>query len=205
VTARRLFVAAWLPDAARREAEDVAARLGESGADVRWVPTEDLHVTLCFLGGVDAARVESLVACLSEVFSGSTAFGLRLAGLGRFPVRGMPRVVWAGLDAGAGELAALASLAERALLAERFLGRIDERPFRAHVTLGRPKSSRGVGRLLDLLGEVHLLGGTHPLEEVVLAESRLSPRGALYTAVARFPLLDGRTVAKVSNHQGESP
>jgi 2'-5' RNA ligase len=205
VTARRLFVAAWLPARARDEAGEVAARLGESGADVRWVPPGDLHVTLCFLGGVEPARVEGLVACLSEALSGSPAFGLRLAGLGRFPVRGLPRVVWAGLESGARELAELASKIERALLAGRFLDRVEERPFRAHVTLGRPKSSRGVGRLLDLLEEMRFSGGMHRLEEVTLAESRLSPRGAQYTAVARFPLLDGRAAAKVSNNQGESP
>jgi 2'-5' RNA ligase len=205
VTTRRLFVAAWLPPQACREAEEVTARLEESDADVRWVSPADLHVTLCFLGAVEASRTEDVAACLAGVLSGSAAFDLRLEGLGRFPERGLPRVVWAGVEAGAPELAALASLVERALLAERFLERIDGRPFRAHVTLGRPKSCRGVGRLLELLEEVRFQGGTHRLEEVLLAESRLSPRGALYTAVARFPLLDGRAAAKVSNHQGESP
>ena len=201
MTARRLFVAAWLPPEARREARDVARRLESTGADVRWVPSENLHVTLRFLGDVEAARVDALVACLADALRGSAAFALRLAGLGRFPPRGAPRVVWAGLDTGARELAAAASRIEKALLGGGFLDRIDPRPFRAHVTLGRPRSSRGVGRLLDLLEEVSFRGGTHPLQEVTLAESRLSPRGAEYSAVARFPL-DG-AAASDSNNEGE--
>lgn len=203
MTARRLFVAAWLPPGASREVRDVATRLQESDADVRWLPSANLHVTLRFLGDVESSRVDDLVACLAAAFESSDAFELRLAGLGRFPRRGAPHVVWAGVEQGARELAALASLAERALLAEGFLDRIETRPFRAHVTLGRPRSSRGVGRLLDLLEEVPFRGGPHPLQEVTLAESRLSPRGAQYSAVARFRLRNGRT-ASVSNNQGES-
>jgi 2'-5' RNA ligase len=203
VTARRLFVAAWLPPGAGREARDVAIRLQESDADVRWVRPANLHVTLRFLGDVESSRVDGLVGCLAAAFESSDAFELRLAGLGRFPRRGAPRVVWAGVEQGVGELAALASLAERTLLAEGFLDRIETRPFRAHVTLGRPRSSRGVGRLLDLLEEVPFRGEPHSLQEVTLAESRLSPRGAEYSAVARFRLRNGRT-ASVSNNQGES-
>jgi len=202
VTARRLFVAAWLPTEARREAEEVTGTLRGAGADVRWVPPASLHVTLRFLGDVESERVEALVGCLGRAFAASGAFPVRLAGLGRFPPRGAPRVVWAGFETGARELAALASLAERALLAERFVDGIDGRPFRAHVTLGRPKGSRGVGRLLDLLEESSFRGGTHLLQEVRLAESRLSPRGAEYSAVARFPLRGG-TAAQVANDEGE--
>jgi 2'-5' RNA ligase len=57
-----------------------------------------------------------------------------------------------------------------------------------HVTLGRPRSNRGLGRLRDLLGELRFTERERLLEEVRLVESQLSPRGAEYRAVARFPL-----------------
>ena len=198
---KRLFVAAWLPAAARAEAAEAAERLRSAEADVRWVPPENLHVTLRFLGDVEGDRVDDLAGCLSRALVACESFRIRLSGLGRFPSRGAPRVVWAGMEQGKREIASLASVVEKALLNEGFLDRIEERPFRAHVTLGRPRSSRGVGRLLDLLEEVSFRGGTHPLQEVTLAESRLSPRGAEYSAVARFPL-DG-AAASDSNNEGE--
>ena len=201
---KRLFVAAWLPAAVRAEAAEVSERLRATGADVRWVPPENLHVTLRFLGDVEDDRVDGLVGCLSRAFAACEPFGIRLSGLGRFPPRGAPRVVWVGMESGKREIASLASITEKALLAEGFLDRIEERPFRAHVTLGRPRSSRGVGRLLDLLEELPFDGRTHLFEEVRLVESRLSPRGAKYHAVARFPVREAGAAGSISTDEGES-
>jgi len=201
---KRLFVAAWLPAAARAEAAEAAERLRSAEADVRWVPPENLHVTLRFLGDVEGDRVDDLAGCLSRALVACESFRIRLSGLGRFPSRGAPRVVWAGMEQGKREIASLASVVEKALLNEGFLDRIEERPFRAHVTLGRPRSSRGVGRLLGLLEELPFDGRMHLFEEVRLVESRLSPRGANYHTVARFPLREGDAAGSISTDEGDT-
>jgi 2'-5' RNA ligase len=187
---RRLFVAAWLPDAAAREAAGVLRRLrADAGvADVKWVSPENLHVTLRFLGDVEEDRVPAVRDCVERAAAGVLPFRLRLAGVGAFPPRGAPRVLWIGIADGAKELARLASRTEKQLLDRGLIGAPETRPFRAHVTLGRPRGTRSPGRTADLLGEVAFEGGAHRLEEVRLVESRLSPRGASYTAVARVPL-----------------
>jgi len=184
---RRLFVAAW-PDAAfRADLDDLFSVLRETGAPVRWVPRENLHVTLQFLGDVDASRVPELERVLADALREARAFPLRCASFGTFPSRGVPRVFWAGLDQGVKELAALASLVERALLPGGFVSPSD-RPFRAHVTLGRSRGSRGLERLVAAGKEWVPSGNVHTLAEARLVESRLEPRGAVYAPVARFPL-----------------
>lgn len=198
----RLFVAAWLPAGAAREAAGAVGRLRERGADARWVSPEKLHVTLRFLGDVDGDLVPGLVDALPEVVRGFAPFRLGLSGLGVFPPRGDPRVVWIGVDPGAEELGRLSVRTERALIAAGALAAPDPRPFRAHVTIGRPRA-RGRGRWQDLLRETAFHGGTHLLDEIRLVESRLSPRGAEYAPVARFPL-DGERPAGTDSNEGGS-
>lgn len=184
---RRLFVAVWLPGEARAEAAGVLDRLAVAAPDVRWAPPESLHVTLAFLGDVDEPRIPALEECIGRALAGAPAFELALGPAGRFPAQGPARVVWLGLEVGRKEIAALASRLERRLVPAGFLAPSD-RPFRAHVTLGRPKGARGFGRPADLLDGVRPCGGAVRVEEVTLAESRLTPRGSQYEAMARFPL-----------------
>jgi 2'-5' RNA ligase len=201
-----MFVAAWLGGDAREEAATVLERLRAEApeAPVRWVPPENLHVTLRFLGDVEEDRADDFVRRLGPELSRVAPFEYRLEGLGAFPRRGAPRVVWAGLSQGGRELAAVASRVEQAALEAGVLDRAEDRPFHAHVTLGRPKGHRGLGRLRDLLGELSFRGQTHFLEEVTLAESRLTPRGAVYGAVARLPL-GGAGAPRTKRHtEGEA-
>jgi 2'-5' RNA ligase len=171
----------------RQEVAAILDRLRGTGADVKWVPPENLHVTLQFLGDVGSERTDELVSLLRGAVEAARAFPVRLAGLGAFPSRGSERVLWAGVARGGEDLARLALRVERVLVPAGFLAPSD-RPFRAHVTLGRPKSPRGLGPLRDLLGELRFEGSERLLEEVRLVQSLLSPRGAEYRVVARFPL-----------------
>ena len=187
---RRMFVAAWLGDPDRAQLAAVLDRLRGTGADVKWVPPENLHVTLRFLGDIESTCTDELVSLLRGTIEAARAFPFRLAGLGTFPSRGDGRALWAGVARGGRELAALALRVERVLVPAGLLTPTD-RPFRAHVTLGRPRSHRGLGPLRDLLGELRFEGSERLLEEVRLVHSLLSPRGAEYRVVARFPLASG--------------
>jgi len=193
---RRLFVGAWLSAAARDEVASVLEELKARESRVRWVPPENLHATLAFLGDVDEARLEDLVPRIGASCDGSAPFAMRLAGLGSFPARGDVRVVWVGIREGAQELASLASRLEGTLVEGGYVQRSD-RPFAAHVTLGRPKGARGSGRLRELLEAQRFEGSVQTLQEITLAESRLTPRGAKYEALARVLLGMPAKVSKV--------
>jgi 2'-5' RNA ligase len=131
----RLFVAVELPDDARaaitRAVDAIGVRPG-----LRWTPTEQLHVTLLFLGAVEPELVPTIGGRLAEIAAAGAPFRLSLAGLGRFPARGKVRVLWVGLRDADGALAALAAATKSSL---HDLVVTEERPFHAHITVARAR------------------------------------------------------------------
>jgi RNA 2',3'-cyclic 3'-phosphodiesterase len=162
-----------------------AERLRPLALDVAWIARDNLHVTLKFLGGVEADRLDALTIALLAVAARRSAFDVTLRGLGAFPSPTRARVLWAGVDTGGAALAALAADVDEALAA---LGLPREtRAFSAHVTLGRvrePRANAALARALTGAGPL----GHQVVRRVSLMQSHLSPRGARYTEIAAAPL-----------------
>jgi 2'-5' RNA ligase len=115
---------------------------------------------------------------------------LTYAGIGAFPEGGAPRVLWAGATGEIDRLAALAQAVERA--AEAVGVPREGRPFVAHLTLGRVKSTRNLKRLQALIEPQRRVPlGSGVVREVVLYRSTLTPEGPVYEGIARFPLRSG--------------
>jgi len=187
----RLFIAAELDDPVRREVGRLAERLAREveprgGRAVSWVTPRNMHLTLRFLGEVDAASASAVAGCLSRPLA-VPAFRLATAGVGAFPPSGPPRVIWLGFSSGVDELAALHGEIE-ARLAEIGCPR-EDRPFRAHLTLGRVKGAAGphLRSILSSLPKPAVVECV--VGHVTLFESQLSPRGPTYTALARSDLV----------------
>jgi 2'-5' RNA ligase len=190
----RLFAAVDFAPPVRRAAADATRRLARAlagpdargGPRVSWVRDENLHLTLRFLGEIDDGRVGDLAGRFAAPLAAS-AFDVEVGGVGVFPPAGPPRVVWLGVLLGAERLAALAAEVDERFLLWGF-GRAD-RPFRAHLTIGRCKELLDRGARDRILGvDVGALGSSR-ISEVVLYESRLAPGGPTYVALARGPLL----------------
>ena len=185
----RLFVAVELAEGVRAEAGRAAARLAEAlgpsarGA-VSWVAPANMHLTLRFLGEVAEPVARELEERLSGPFK-TPAFRLAAAGFGAFPPSGPPRVFWLGLTAGAEELARVHDEVEERVSGLGFDK--EDRPFRAHLTLGRVKAPLSGARRVIASMPVEPVGEC-TVTQVTLFQSRLSPRGAVYTALARGPL-----------------
>ncbi len=186
----RLFVAAELDDGVRTRAAEVAATLraasdSEGRRRVSWVAPEHLHFTLRFIGEADAAATRRIVQQLARPFD-LAPFEVTIAGAGTFPPSGPPRVVWVGVGEGGSALSALArAVSERLDVAG--LPR-DDRPFRAHLTLGRVKSATGPRFCEALAAAREAVVGRCRIDHVTLFESLLSPRGSTYTVVTESPL-----------------
>jgi len=175
----RLFVAIDLPERVR----DGLAALGGGVPGARWVDGEQLHLTLRFIGEVDGGRFRDIATALDGV--GGTPFDLHLDGLGHFPPRGAPRVLWAGVAASA----PLVSLRTRVESALAVVGVAREgRKFAPHITLARLKGTRParVGRFF----EDHPLFRSPPftVESFRLYSSTLGRRGATHRVEAEYPL-----------------
>jgi RNA 2',3'-cyclic 3'-phosphodiesterase len=180
-------VAILLPDALRAALATEIERLEPPARGVGWVVAENLHLTLKFLGGVEPEHLERVVAALQATAAAATPFELALRGLGAFPSPTRPRVIWAGAHRGGEAVAALAARVDDAL------GPLDfpreERPFSAHVTLGRLREPRRDPALAEALAAgAEKDFGRFRVEQMTLMRSDLSPRGARYTALAAWPL-----------------
>jgi len=180
-------VAILLPDTLRVALATEIERLGPRGRGVGWVVPENLHLTLKFLGGVEPPRLEGVAAALQATAAATTPFELGLLGLGAFPSPTRPRVIWAGAHTGGGAVATLAARVDDAL------GPLDfpreDRPFSAHVTLGRVREPRRDPALtVALAAGAEKDFGRFRVEQMALMRSDLSPRGARYTLLASWPL-----------------
>jgi 2'-5' RNA ligase len=180
----RLFVAVDPPAEARADLDGALSPLRGADGEPRWIPSERWHVTLLFLGAVPDERVAGLIAAVGEVVARAAPLTLWIAGAGRFGSGRRPHVFWSGLD---GDVGALTDLADRLREAAAGLGfSVEDRPFRAHLTVGRWRPDRPAdGRLPERLTGYR--GPAWPVTEVALLSSHLGP-DPRYDAVATWAL-----------------
>ncbi len=183
----RIFLALNFPVAVtRRIAEEVEKRkraFVDAGFRVAWVPAANLHVTLRFLGSVREEAIEGVVGALGRIAARHQPIDARAVGLGAFPAPERPTVLWMGVDAPA--LAPLQGEVEAAMVGLGFDK--EERPFHAHITVGRVKEWRpSVDAAALWKSDVE--AGSAPLSEIVVYESKTRSAGAEYIARARVAL-----------------
>lgn len=176
----RLFVALELPTALR----EAVAGLQSGLPNARWLKPDSLHLTFAFIGEVDPRKQQAIETALGTVTA--PAFRMKLQGVGCFPPRGAPRVLWTGASPET-ELASLAgdiriALGSLELTSER-------RPFLPHVTIARfkrPPSDTDLATYLD----AHSIFETPSFEigSFHLFSSELRPTGARYTLQTSIPL-----------------
>jgi 2'-5' RNA ligase len=179
----RLFVALDLPDDVKRSLEPLAKGLG----DVRWSTPDQQHLTLRFLGEVNNGTMHDVVDALATV--PALPFELRLKGLGHFPPRGEPQVLWVGVDRSE-ELKSLKRRIDRAL-AE--VGMPPEsRKFAPHVTIARIRAPLSPTRLGTYLMRHSLYcSAAFPISSFHLYSSWLRPDGAEHQLEASYELVPG--------------
>lgn len=162
-----------------------------AGLPIAWVAPENFHITVKFLGGIDEARVSSVIDALRIAAAGRQAFDLEILALGAFPSPIRPRVLWAGVTEGRAPLGALAAAVDDALVPLGFAR--ESRPFAAHVTLARIREPRRTPALAEALGAAASQRfGRVTIEHLALMRSDLSPRGARYFVLSNVPLLRPR-------------
>lgn len=174
------------------------SELSRSEADCRWVRPENLHLTLRFLGETAAERVPGLKEALDRAVEGSAVFDAAFGRIGGFPSLEAPRVLWVGLSEGEESLRDLAQALCSELEVLGIPGESPERAFRAHLTLGRLKGRRNIGRLKESLkacSERFAEGWPMRVDRVRLMRSRLSGAGPVYEVLKEARLRSPRTEA----------
>jgi 2'-5' RNA ligase len=180
----RAFIAIDLPERLRAALAEAQEVFRSACHDARWTRPEGIHLTLKFLGEISDAQTKQVVEALAQI-GPFEPFFVEAKGFGFFPQVHRPRVFWAGVEAPP----ALAELAARVESRMEKIGFArEDRAFNPHLTLARFQVPRPqpaleaavAARATDLLGKFEA-------SEFFLFESKLSPQGAQYRKVLRFP------------------
>ena len=180
----RAFIAIDLSENIRASLRRIQASFGPSAPGARWTQPEGIHLTLKFLGEIPEPKVKEVCESLKKLGQ-FESFAIGLKGFGFFPDARRPRVFWAGVEAPA-SLSLLAGQVDQAM--QRIGFAREDRAFRPHLTLARfrvPQPQPALQALLAQQGEQAL--GNFEVSEFFLFESKLSPQGAEYRKVERFP------------------
>ena len=175
----RLFIAIDLPSAQRERIRSICSGL----PGTRWTPAEQIHLTLRFIGEVDGTLFQQIADSLAEIKTDPLT--LKIEGLGYFPPRRTPRVLWVGLENNDG-LLQLRNRIETALVR---LGLEPEgRKFSPHITIARFKkpSLNRVMAFMDTNNPFEL--PPFPVKEFHLYSSKLTARGAIHQREASYPI-----------------
>jgi 2'-5' RNA ligase len=180
----RAFIAIDLPPSIQESLDKQTTRLRQTLGDdaIRWVPTQNMHLTLKFLGSLPLSHLDFIKRMLTQTADSNPPFDLQISGLGSFPNSKRPRVLWAGIHAPAG-LDSLQKTIEDG--ATRLGYNKEERPFSPHLTLGRVRQGISAQELKKIssalsafqLGKI----GTARVDSVYLYQSDLNSEGSVYT------------------------
>lgn len=180
----RAFIAIELSDQLQNALEKQTARLRQSLGDdlIRWIPTQNIHLTLKFIGNIAASHMDFLKQLLTHTADSHPQFDLQICGIGSFPSSKRPRIIWAGIHAPAD----LASLQKSLEAGTTRLGyEREEHPFSPHLTLGRVRQNidqAGLQKIRVTLDTIQLGNiGSARVNSIHLYKSDLHPSGSVYT------------------------
>jgi len=172
------------------ENEQVLSRLGaaqkllvETGADLKLVAPQNIHLTTRFLGDISPGMVDKVYEAIRNVKF--TPFSIQLRGLGVFPSLNYPRVVWAGMTDGVEQLKGIFTQLEPKIRALGFPA--DAHGFSPHLTIARVRSALNKQRLAELVTKkADYEFGTIKADCLRLKRSELSPKGPTYSTLREF-------------------
>ncbi len=183
----RLFVAVKIAEDLRKNLVEIQRLLQKTASEVKWTREDQFHLTLKFLGEVPSSKVQEIANQLTQVGQKTQPFEIELKGAGAFPNPLKPRVLWVGLERGEEEMANLARAVDQALQTLGFAP--EDRPFKAHLTLGRPRVVKENPKLAQALQNLEAVPlGKMQVNTLILYRSILKPEGPEYTPLVKVSL-----------------
>src|SRR5215813_1474257 len=157
--------------------------LRKLNAQVSWVKPENIHLTLKFLGDVSHSELPKIIEAVRRVIGSCSPFEVEVEGAGCFPSPRKPNVLWVGFANLPPALITLQKAFEDEL--ERVGFAREEKSFKPHLTIGRIRQPRNAQRLAEELLKRGFPAEGFQADEIILMRSDLTPRGAIYTPLAK--------------------
>lgn len=184
----RAFIALELSEEIKLELARLEGKLKKVDTDIKWTKPENAHLTLKFLGEIDESKAEEVKSGLDKISASQKPFEMSLFKLGAFPSMDHMRVIWVGTDKGCSEVEKLASLVEE--VAEKCGFFREDRPFNAHLTLGRVKSAKNKEALKKKLLTLDVKPVSCTIKSIVLFQSTLHPTGPIHTPIYKADFIE---------------
>lgn len=165
---------------------DLKRSLGESGAQLKLVDLENIHLTLKFLGDTDEGLVEKIVEIMKAAAEGVEPFTMKLSGTGVFPNPNYMKVLWVGLE----NAEPLVSMARKIDNEVSRLGfKREKKAMHPHITVARVKGPRGKNQVQQILRDYRNEDfGSQYVDRIRLKKSVLSREGPTYSTVEEVRL-----------------
>ena len=182
---RRVFIGIPIGGKIKSILPSLKTSIHSSRDIIRWIPPENIHLTLSFLGNISDQDIPNIIQSIENCIT-SKYFKIIIESTGVFPSANFPKILWIGIGKGADELASLQQHIEKAVRKFKEINRKEN--FTPHITIARIRRSHRKIDVLPFLNTVY-----SPIEldvnSVCLYESLLLPEGAQYTVLTEFPLI----------------
>ena len=181
---RRVFIGIPIGDKIKSILPSLKTSIHSSRDIIRWIPPENIHLTLSFLGNISDQDIPNIIQSLKNCNT-FKYFKIKIESTGVFPSVNFPKILWTGISNGVDELTSLQTYIEKSVRKYKEINRKEK--FIPHITIARIRRSRRKIDVLPFLNTVY-----SPIEldinSICLYESILLPVGAKYMVLTEFPL-----------------
>ena len=165
---------------------EMESEIKDTGADLKLVEPENIHITLKFLGDTDEEKIDEIEKIIKNSLNGINPFNIKLIGTGVFPNKNYMRVVWIGLE-NAEKIAEISKKIDKQLEGLGF--EPEKRGFSAHLTIARVRSPRNKEKLIQVIEKYKDFEfATIDVDSIKLKKSDLTPKGPIYTTLREVKL-----------------
>jgi 2'-5' RNA ligase len=183
----RVFVAIEINSEIKNELSGYLNKLKGTGADVKWVSPENIHLTLKFIGYIEKEALINMNKVISDALSSIEPFSISIGNIGAFPSLNKPRVVFVGVQERGNNLLKIYERLDKGV--EPLGIKKESRKYVEHITLGRVKSQKNISKLKNTLNSgTECYFGCEKVTSLSLIQSRLTPAGPFYTRLNNFIL-----------------
>jgi len=176
----RAFIAFRLPDHVKNQISDVQQAFKKRNISARYIPPENMHLTLKFIGDMPNHFIAPIRKIMTDSMSTCHSITLKADGIGAFPNKHLPRVIWAGLHSEESVLSDLHKTIDKKL--ESLGIQVDNRVYTGHLTLARLKKKPEINTIVKMIDHFrNFKTETFKAGSLVLFRSELTPEGPIYT------------------------
>ena len=183
----RVFIAVEIDSEIKNKLSEYLSMLKRTGADVKWVSPENIHLTLKFIGYIEKESLINLNKVISDAASNIEPFSISIGNIGAFPSLNKPRVVFVCVQEKGNDLLRIYEKLDKGV--ERLGINKESKKYVGHITLGRVKSQKNISNLKNALNSgKECCFGLEKVTSLSLIESELTPTGPIYTRLNNFIL-----------------